>query len=414
MKTFLPLIVLIFCVHEGLHAQLQMDEFFASSVNDPEVKTFSDQVEYLAAKPYRLSPVQRVEFRSRNREMLATNQDYAFRINPANPWEVRSNNRYFSAYQSSLGYELEIALRRVLSERYNSAIRIMYLQARSEIAAASRLKIEQELTILDKQAGSRFFDADDMVEAHIDQAGKVAEMEEISYELATETNNIFRVYPEGYGKEVVWTFNDVIPVAGVKRVVDSLSAGSSRALMFAWQQSKVLLAQREYALEKSNINVGFFQSSYDRRRFNQNRNPFTLSFGITIPVTNPNKGDMAKRKLDIIEAEYDLKESVSENELDRIILQDRINGLLRRYENLRLRIDEMRQSDFARTLSMIKGGDPLMLVRFDEQVLRLELLLLKIRRDLYLAYVEYLAFSDNIQKRPLVNFLSPALKTAEK
>jgi hypothetical protein len=196
--------------------------------------------------------------------------------------------------------------------------------------------------------------------------------------------------------------------------VDSLSRLGAVSSFIAYQQEKIKVAQSEYKLEKSNINLGFFQTEFDQRRANQDRTPFNISFGVTIPVVNPNKGDMAKRKIEMIEAEYDLKEATQEGETDKIIYQDRLTALIQRYRNLENRMLDMKKNNFAQTLSTIKGGDPLIVAQFNQRLGKLNDLLLQIRRDLLFTYVDYLAFTDNIQLQPLVNFLSDNLEPMRK
>jgi hypothetical protein len=136
-----------------------------------------------------------------------------------------------------------------------------------------------------------------------------------------------------------------------------------------------------------------------------------ISAGVTIPIFNPNKGDMAKRKLEMIDAEYDFKEAEQYIELDRQILQDKLASLISRYNSLEGRIKELEESNYAQTLSTIKGGDPMMLVQFNQRIIKLNRLLLKIQRDVLLTYVDYLSFTDVLQQQPLRNFLSPSLES---
>ena len=157
------------------------------------------------------------------------------------------------------------------------------------------------------------------------------------------------------------------------------------------------------------INLGFIQGEYDNRRVNQDRNPISISAGLTLPITNPNKGDMARRKLDEIEARYDLEEEIYEAETDKKILSDKVRGLVDRMESVEKKINDLRESDLAMTLSSIRGGDPVVLIQFGQNLAKLRELQHKVRRELFISYVEYLAFTDHLQKQPLINFFSPAL-----
>ena len=107
-------------------AQVTISDFIRSAEDDQEVKSVDAQINYLKSKPYRLSPLQKLEFRTQNRELLYSQQEYALRLNPANPWEMRSNNKYFEEYSSSLSIEKEVALKNALVDRYNLVILYLY------------------------------------------------------------------------------------------------------------------------------------------------------------------------------------------------------------------------------------------------------------------------------------------------
>jgi hypothetical protein len=170
------------------------------------------------------------------------------------------------------------------------------------------------------------------------------------------------------------------------------------------------LAQSEYKLEKSNINLGFFQTSVDNRRVEQGRNPVNISFGITIPVSNPNKGDMAKRKLEIIEAHYDLEESKQEEQADKIMLYDKIARLITQYKNLLSKLTELQNGTLAKTLTTLKNEDPLVMVQFKQNLIKLRVLSVKLKRSIMLTYIEYLNSIDKLQAQPMLNYLSTNLE----
>ncbi|HEY0771081.1 MAG TPA: hypothetical protein VGD31_12185, partial [Sphingobacteriaceae bacterium] len=120
-----------------------------------------------------------------------------------------------------------------------------------------------------------------------------------------------------------------------------------------------------------------------------------------------NKGDMAKRKLDMIDATFDLEEAQSEDKVDKMILHERVNFFFQRFLNLQNKISALRNDNVVSTLQTLKGGDPVVRLKFDQSIVKLEMAANKIRRDMLFAYVEYLFIGDFIQRQPLVNLLSP-------
>ena len=391
-------------------AQVTMAEFIKSANEDPEVKTFNEQARYLEQRTYRLPFLQRLELRTQNRELLANQQEYALRITPSNPWEVRNNNRYFSAYRNSLAFEQEFLLKAALYDRYSKAILLLYL---TELSNKKQLLIDSkanQISILEKQMGSSFFDADQYVDLQLEKLDEEGEYEEVAFLAADERFSITRIYQPAFNKSIEWKFEDVISPARVKQVADSLSANAIQSRLIAFQKQKIELANREYALEKANINIGFLQAEFDNRRVEQNRTPINISGGLTIPIFNPNKGDMAKRRLDAIDAKFDLEEAQAEDKIDRMILQERISFYFDRYTRLENRIKTLQQDNVPATLQTLKGGDPAVRLKFSESIVKLEIILAKIRRDMLYAYIDFLSTGDFIQRAPLINYFSPSLE----
>jgi hypothetical protein len=242
------------------------------------------------------------------------------------------------------------------------------------------------------------------------QLNRMVEVEEADFELQNQQQRVVRLYPEAHGQALTWNLDTVIAIDRLESVVDSLTKASLVSASVEYQKQKIEMASREYALEKANINVGFLQTEFDQRRVEQDRSPINISFGVTIPITNPNKGDMAKRKLEMIEAEYDLEEAKHESQTDRVILQENVGNLIQRYRSLQLKIDQLEKGNLIQSLSALKGGDPLIVAQYREDIVKLEMLLLKLKREIYFAYIEYLSLADNLQQQPLVNYLSQNLE----
>lgn len=410
MRRGIAFTIVFVCACCGLSAQVTIGEFVKSANEDPEVKTFAEQSRYLEQRTYRLPFLQRLEFRTQNRELLRNQQEYALRITPSNPWEVRNNNRYFEAYRNSLGFEKEFLLKTALYDRYCKAISLLYL---TELGNKKQLLIESkanQISILEKQMGSSFFDADQYVDLQLEKLDEEGELEEVQFLTTDERFSITRIYQSAFNKSINWKFEDVISAARIKSVTDSLSSIAIQSRLIAYQRQKIELADREYSLEKANLNVGFLQAEFDNRRVEQNRTPINISGGITIPIFNPNKGDMTKRKLEAIDATFDLEEAQAEDKIDKMILQERINFYYERYSRLQEKITALKKDDVPATLQTLKGGDPAVRLKFSESIVKLEIILAKIRRDMLYAYIDFLSTSDFLQQNPMRNFLSPNLE----
>jgi hypothetical protein len=404
IQYIILILVLCLTVFQG-SAQITVSEFIASSLESPEVRVFDEQISYLDQKSYRLSPLQKFEFRFRNREMMEGYNEVGLRFTPTNPWEMKYTNKYFQAFQGSLSSEREVLLKEVLVSRYYMVAYTLYYSELRNMYADVKELVDRQIAILEKQQTSSFFDADDYVELKMKQLNRMVEFEEADFEFQDQLRKMEKAYTKNNTNPIIWDQSKFITVEKIKWLLDSLVREELKPAVVSYQEHRLAMAEHDYKLEKSNFNLGFFQTSYDNRRAIQDRVPVNISFGINIPITNPNKGDMAKRKVKAIEESYELEDVTKDADIERHVSYQNLVSLIKRYEILENRIAELEDSKLIKSLSTLKGGDPLIVVQYREDILKLSTLLVKLKRDINIMYIDYLAASDHIQRSPIINFL---------
>lgn len=400
------LISLFIAVNVEVSGQVTVSEFLRSAKDDREVRLFEEQLSYLQQKPYQLSPLQKLEVRTRSNQLDPARQDYALRLNPANPWEVRHNNNYFKEFQLVLATRKAIVLKEVLAARYKLVIDFMYYRELKALAEEDKKLAEAALAVLGMQQYSDSFKGDDFVKLNLEHLNKVVALEEVSFEMDNQMDHIVEKHPAAFDQNIEWDYQRILSIDQIEMVVDSLFTAEGSNIALAYQEGKVNLANQEFKLEKSNINVGFLQTQYEPYRIEQNRKPWNISMGITIPIANPNKGDMTKRKLEVIEAQYDLDEKRGELQSQRVMLHRRLKNLITRYRLTKLKMDELRNGTLAKTLTEMKGNNPLAAIQFNANTLKLQGIVLKLRQSILSTYIEFLSSTDRLQQHPITNYMS--------
>lgn len=400
------LISLFIAVNVEVSGQVTVSEFLRSAKDDREVRLFEEQLSYLQQKPYQLSPLQKLEVRTRSNQLDPARQDYALRLNPANPWEVRHNNNYFKEFQLVLATRKAIVLKEVLAARYKLVIDFMYYRELKALAEEDKKLAEAALAVLGMQQYSDSFKGDDFVKLNLEHLNKVVALEEVSFEMDNQMDQIVEKHPAAFDQNIEWDYQRILSIDQIEKVVDSLFTAEGSNIALAYQEGKVNLANQEFKLEKSNINVGFLQTQYEPYRIEQNRKPWNISMGITIPIANPNKGDMTKRKLEVIEAQYDLDEKRGELQSQRVMLHRRLKNLITRYRLTKLKMDELRNGTLAKTLTEMKGNNPLAAIQFNANTLKLQGIVLKLRQSILSTYIEFLSSTDRLQQHPITNYMS--------
>jgi hypothetical protein len=390
-------------------AQVSIAEFLSSAKADASVKVLDEQINYLQGKPYRLSYLNKLELRVQNNQIYGDNHRYGVRVTPSNPWEVISNNRYYKTFQETLVLEKEIAFKDALRERYDLAVEYLFLIELKALREKNKALLDAQLTMLEKQQYSDFFDIDDFVDLKLDQMSRAVELEDIAYEISTQINKIDLKYDVAYLKTLNWNSDSLIAVPIIEKVVDSLINAEIASSTLAYKEKKINLAQKEYTLERSNLGLGYIQTQYTDGR-SRSESPWGISAGISIPITNPNKGDMAKRQLDVIEARNEKQSTEADLKVEISSEHDRLKTLIGRYHEMEKKISTMNVNSLGSTLSSLNSNNPIVIIKLNANLLKLQLIQLKMKQDIFNNYIELLALHDRLQQKPLVNYLSAGLR----
>jgi hypothetical protein len=236
------------------------------------------------------------------------------------------------------------------------------------------------------------------------------ELEEAEFEIDNQAKRIGVRYAGAEDIKLQWETERVITMQKLERVVDSLMKADAPSTEVAYQEQRIRVAMQEYKLEKSNISVGYIQTQLRPYRLDQFREPWDIALGVTIPIFNPNKGDMAKRKLDVIESQHELEEEKSERSVKTLYYFNKIKGEITRYHDIEKKIHDFNTGALANTLKNVDSGNPILIVEFNSNLIKMKVLQAKLRQSIMFTFIEFLAYTDRLQKRPLVNYLSEGLE----
>jgi len=390
-------------------AQVSIEDFLLATLDEPALRSFTEQDNFLNGKPFRLAPIQKLEFRTRSNQLDPQRQDYALRVSPANPWEMKRNNQYFKTYQELLQLDRNRLLKQLLQARYEIIIEWMYYQEISLLKEEDKKTTEKMLSILEGQRFSTYFDADDYVKLKLDQVEKAIAVEEVHFEVDNQRRRVEALYEKVRLSAIEWQAAPLISIEKLEAVIDSLSKEQVAGGEVAYREKKIDLATREWQLEKSNISVGYLQTQYQKYRIEQGREPWNIAMGVTIPVFNPNKGDMAKRKLSMIEAEGDLIQAKDDQQAGRELSYRKIKSLIVRYNDINNMMEELHVGTLANSLQQINDSNPTAVIRLQGNLIKLKTMASRLKQEIYVSYVEFLGYAEVIQQTPLLNYLSPDL-----
>jgi hypothetical protein len=167
---------------------------------------------------------------------------------------------------------------------------------------------------------------------------------------------------------------------------------------------------QEYKVEKAagRRNIGFIQAEYDRERGNEFENHMGFQIGMRLPITNPDKPDLYRRKLDIIDDEANLKEDKKLMEFSQKLLLVDLDYLFSQYDNLQ---QELNNNSIRRLLQLHSDLSPTDLLKAQSALTKLQKIEHDIKFQLYKSYIELMYMQGKLAEYPLRNMLSEDLES---
>ncbi|MBX2893936.1 MAG: TolC family protein [Cyclobacteriaceae bacterium] len=402
MKTLVALFLTL--IPLGGWCQLSVADFLQSALNAPEIKALNNQEVYLSTKPYQLSPIRKVALATESNQLDRTRQDYSFRVLPANPWQMQYTNRYFRTYQDIIRLDRERVLRDLIKDRYLTVINWVYLQEVLTLRQEDKLLTEKLISVLQAQLSTAYAKPDDYVEARLELVNKTLELEKVRAEINTLRTSIEQVTGVKH-RELNWKGEELIDASEITNRL-ALPETLNQTDETLYRAKQVELANYRMLLEKSNINLGYVQTEYQPFRIEANRRPWNVSVGVTIPLFNPNKGDMAFRKLQMIQAEGELEESKLEQRINWVVALEKIKNLIERHTEMKAMLQELQPDDLNARLMAIQENNPAVALRVKLSMIKIKLTTARLKQEIYLTYIDLLSQQDLLQKQPVRNYLS--------
>ncbi|MBR9999385.1 MAG: hypothetical protein KFF73_10460 [Cyclobacteriaceae bacterium] len=404
---YLLFILFIICPR-AIDAQFSMNEFLSQARNDVRLYEHDLKSSFLEKNPYRSPWIQRTELRLRTNDLNVSADDYRFRINPTNPFEIRENKKYYKMEFEFLFTEYQKALNAALNDRYQLILDLMENHDMEILKNRQISVIADEIRSLDAQTSDPDFNLSDYIEARENLLQTRLESNEISHMIGMIKSEIEMKY--SFTGDI---FAGEIQLADLQTIKIWLNTifndmDTTDNILITSLQNKNLLSEQRINLEtaENRRNIGFIQAEYDRDRGNEMDEHVGFQIGVRIPLTNPDRPDISRRKIDLIEDQAGLMEKKAEISLQGELLGLKLDYLFSQYE---LIINEKNQNDFLRIISLSPDLTPYDLIKAQRSMIRLERIGIQIKWEIYRAYIDFLYYSGRLIHIPLKNYLSENL-----
>lgn len=407
--VILLIISLIIPVLNG-YCQFDMEGFLSTAKSDISLNPSQAKLDFLNENNFNAPWISRVEFRTRSNNADISQEDFRLRFTPSNPTELKANKRYYSKQLELLNLEQHEKFNNALKQRY--LIMVNHLFEFEKITyLEDQLKINRQLIIMmNKSSGAYGMDLGDLIDTESNELDLTLSIENSKIELDEIEFLIRDVYQ--YEGKIDWTAEEVIKVQDILNLFAEFKDHPTGQNIYLTKldQNNSLKAER-FNIEKSESwrNIGYFQAEYDTDRGDEASEHFGYQIGIRIPIVNPDKPDLNRKKLALMDDEAVLKEKKDDYKRALELSVLRMDHFANQYNEIDDKLAAISKQNLIGLHSPGKSIKISDLVKMNEFLIDLLAKKNSVQKKIYENYLEYLDLNGKLSEVPLRNYLSKNL-----
>lgn len=408
MKNLIFTISLLFtfCLSGFSQESATMEMYLETALNDQSLELYQAQLSFLKSNKYNSPWLNRVEFRLGSEDANISMNEYRLRLSPSNPAEVKANKLYYNKHVKNIGTQYKVAMNEALRNRYQMLIEYHYLVHSLELNSRN-LKVMNEIARSMSLMGLENIDAGTIIGIQSDQTDLMLKAEdlkaqesEVTYYIQLDLKDLSLIGLAG---------SKMIDVAEIKSYLDANQKAEGFSSLYVLEAEEDLqLKQQMMKIDKAEArsNIGYIQGNFDTERGNELNEHFGFQVGVRLPLVNPDKPDLNRKRVELIEDQKDLEAKkdfvIQKNDMSLI----QIRHLITQYELLHDRA-HLAQSISLQSASGIDLSDVSKAKKYQFSIERQQLVLEKQIRELF---IEYLDLQGILVQDPVINYMSSDFK----
>ncbi len=415
MKVYNYIIVLIIQIMVGAasRAQFSVDQFLAGAKSDISMVNYRWKSDFLSSNPYRTPWIQRTELRTRTNDFNFSPDEYRFRLGPTNPFEIAANKKYYQVEFDYMLSEYQAGLNRALEERYQLIIDLLEMYGLKDLRTNQLSILEKEINYYVTIAGNPEFSVDDYIDALEDQIEVKMKLSAIQHDIDIIIKKIRHKHT--FDGDVDPGVFDIISVKAIKnrlQTIHDVENERKNDLLVDNLHQELKVEEQRIQVEKAENrrNIGFIQAEFDRDRGNEFDEHLGFQLGVRLPLTNPDRPDLNRRRLQLIDDQADVQERESEITVQRDLIKLEMAFLLDQYDNF---TEEEPRSKILEMSKDIYDHDPADVIKLNKTVLRIDRMMQEVKWQIYRTYIDYLFYTGQLIEPPLKNYLSSNVREIE-
>ena len=170
-----------------------------------------------------------------------------------------------------------------------------------------------------------------------------------------------------------------------------------------------MLDEQRIVVEKAEgrRNIGYIQAEYDRWSGNEFAKHFGVQIGVRLPITNADKPDLSRRKLNLIEDKADIVREKTVLDVQCELLKLDLDYL---FSQNGLITGAIENDILLKLLRQDRNLKPKGLIEAQKSILKMKKYEKLIRWDIYKSFIDYLYYSGKLVDVPVRNYLSEKLE----
>lgn len=410
IKHIFSIFMLIALATNSGIAQFDMEGFLATAQSDLSLNPAQAKLDFLKENNYNGPWISRVEFRTRSNNADFSQEDFRLRFTPANPGEIKANKRYYSKQVDLLNLEYQEEFGVALKRRYK--IMIDHFFESEKIANLKKqLGINRQLIeLMNSGTAAYSMDLGDLIDAESDELNLSLSIGNSRIKL-DEIEFLIRDAYEFVG-EIEWKEEEVIGIQDILNLFEEFKDHPTGQHIYLTKiDQRNMLAAEKFNIEKSESlrNIGYFQAEYDTDRGNETSEHFGYQIGIRIPIVNPDKPDLNRRKLALMDDEAILEEKKEDHQREMELTVLRMDHFAKQYEEINKKLTAMSMQSFFNLRKPDKSMKISDLIKMNEFYIDLLIKLNSVQKQIYETYLQYLDLNGKLSEAPLRNYLSKNL-----
>ena len=398
-------ISICFLVLEGKGQDNSIAQYLLSAEKDKQLERYQAELNFLESTSMRPSLIRETEVRMTTERLETKIDDYRLRVSPTNPWEIRANNRYKTQLEENTKTRYQISFSKALKTRYEMLLKHSYL---SEMIRHSREEVDFRKKIADQiTLQQTTIDLEELIEIESDLSNEEIKLAEMEMEL-NEAQEMIALDIEN---QIDWTGFNMITPESVSSYLEIQDSTDQQNLYKLNAQQNFALEEKMFQVNKTEAfsNIGFLQANYETDRDGGIDNKMGLQLGITIPIANRDKADLARDRFELIEAKTDKEEKEQMVDQRIEILKSKLQSSYKMYAMINAKIERLEK--LKPTVS--EAADLKPFISYTTYRISLSKKKTDLHIDIVEDFIDLLDLQGLLVKSPLTNYLSNELSIIE-